>query len=195
MPRESLDAPEDLPKEAPRQLAFGKLEREVPRGPNQAPAECEEGLAIRPNPPVGSSPLDSSTRGRRVETILVVDDEDGVRSLVRDILEPRGYTILDTGDPRQALRIAREHPTPIDLFLIDVMMPLMKGTELALKVEALRPQAKILLMSAYMLSEVTATGRPFLAKPFGLNGLATKVRAVLDGHSPFGRTNPGPRPS
>ena len=92
-----------------------------------------------------------------METILVVDDEDGVRSLVRDILEPRGYTILDTGDPRQALRIAREHPTPIDLFLIDVMMPLMKGTELALKVEALRPQAKILLMSAYMLSEVTHT--------------------------------------
>ncbi len=95
-----------------------------------------------------------------METILVVDDEEGVRSLVRDILEPRGYTILDTGDPRQALRMAREHPTPIDLFLIDVLMPLMKGTELALKVEALRPQAKILLMSAYMLSEVTATGRP-----------------------------------
>ncbi len=130
-----------------------------------------------------------------METILVVDDEDGVRSLVRDILEPRGYTILDTGDPRQALRIAREHPTPIDLFLIDVMMPLMKGTELALKVEALRPQAKILLMSAYMLSEVTATGRPFLAKPFSLNGLARKVRAVLDGHSPFGRPKPGPSPS
>ena len=105
-----------------------------------------------------------------METILVVDDEEGVRSLVRDILEPRGYTILDTGDPRQALRIAREHPTPIDLFLIDVLMPLMKGTELALKVEALRPQAKILLMSVYMLSEVTATGRPFLAKPFSLNG-------------------------
>jgi hypothetical protein len=50
-------------------------------------------------------------------------------------------------------------------------------------------------MSAYMLSEVTATGRPFLAKPFGLNGLATKVRVVLDGHSPFGRPNPGPTPS
>ena len=74
-------------------------------------------------------------------------------------------------------------------------MPLMKGTELALKVEALRPQANILLMSAYMLSEVTATGRPFLAKPFSLNGLATKVRAVLDGHSPFERPTPGPRPS
>jgi len=157
MSRESLDAPEDLPKQAPRQLAFGNLEREVPRVPNQAPAEGEEGLAIRPSPPVGSSPTDPSTRGRRVETILVVDDEDGVRSLVRDILEPRGYTILDTGDPRQALRIAREHPRPIDLFLIDVMMPLMKGTELALKMEALRPQAKILLVSAYMLSEVTHT--------------------------------------
>jgi hypothetical protein len=125
--RESLDAPEDLPKQAPRQLAFGKLEREGPRVPNQAPAECEEGLAIRPSQPVGSSPLDPSTRGRRVETILVVDDEDGVRSLVRDILEPRGCTILDTGDPRQALRIAREHPTPIDLFLIDVLMPLNEG--------------------------------------------------------------------
>ncbi len=120
-----------------------------------------------------------------VETILVVDDEDAVRSLVRDILEPRGYSVLDTGDPRQALRIAREHPTEIHLFLLDVIMPLMKGTELALKIESIRPQVRILFMSAYMLSEVTATGRPFLAKPFSLNGLVTKVRAVLDDPSPF----------
>ncbi len=125
-----------------------------------------------------------------METILVVDDEDAVRSLVRDVLEARDYVILDTGDPRQALRIAREHPTPIHLFLLDVMMPLMKGTELARKIDAIRPQAKILFMSAYMLSEVTATGRPFLAKPFSPAGIATKVRAVLDGHSSFERPSP-----
>jgi DNA-binding response OmpR family regulator len=120
----------------------------------------------------------------------VVDDEDGVRSLVRDILEARGYAILDTGDPLQALRIAREHPTPISLFLLDVVMPLMKGTELARKLEAIRPEARILFMSAYMLTEVTAAGRPFLAKPFSPNGIATKVRAVLDGHSPFEPPSP-----
>lgn len=130
-----------------------------------------------------------------METVLVVDDEDGVRSLIRDILEPLGYTVLDTGDPKQALRIAREHPTPIHLILLDVLMPLMKGTELAVKVEAIRPQAKILFMSAYILSEVTAARRPFLTKPFTPDVLVARVRAVLDSHSPFERPKPRPGPS
>jgi len=130
-----------------------------------------------------------------METILVVDDEDEVRSLIRDILEARGYTILDTGDPRQALRIAREHPAPIDLFILDVLMPLMKGTELARKVAEIRPHAKILFVSAYLLSEVRAMGHPFLAKPISPDALAARVRAVLDVHSPFDSRRPGPSPA
>lgn len=128
--------------------------------------------------------------GRPVHTILVVDDEEVVRSVVRDMLEPEGYTILDTGDPQQALRIAREQP--VHLLLTDVVMPLMKGPELAAKVLALSPSTRVLLMSAYPLSEVAAAGRAFISKPFNVQTLTDRVRQMLEGASPFAR--PARRP-
>lgn len=70
-----------------------------------------------------------------MQTILVVDDEEVVRSVVRDMLESDGYTILDTGDPQHALRVARDQP--VHLLLSDVVMPLMKGPELAAKLLAM----------------------------------------------------------
>ena len=120
-----------------------------------------------------------------MHTILVVDDEDVVRSVVRDMLEPEGYTILDTSDPQQALRIAREQP--VHLLLSDVVMPLMKGPELAAKLLAASPSTKILLMSAYPMSEVAASGLAFLGKPFSVQRLNEKVRQVLEPSSPFAR--------
>ncbi|MGH7385015.1 MAG: response regulator [Candidatus Rokuibacteriota bacterium] len=127
-------------------------------------------------------------------TILVVDDEEVVRSVVRDMLAPAGYTILDTGDPQHALRLAREQP--VHLLLTDVIMPLMKGpelaAELAAKLHALSPTTRILLMSAYPISEVAASGRAFISKPFGVQGLNDKVRQVLEQSSPFARPS---RPS
>jgi two-component system cell cycle sensor histidine kinase/response regulator CckA len=123
-------------------------------------------------------------------TILVVDDEDVVRSVVRDMLEPEGYTILDTGDPQQALRLAREQP--VHLLLTDVIMPLLKGPELAAKVLAVSPSTRVLLMSAYPLSEVGAAGRAFIGKPFSVQGLTDRVRQVLEQASPFAR--PARRP-
>ena len=118
-------------------------------------------------------------------TILVVDDEEVVRAVVRDMLEPEGYAILDTGDPQHALRLMREQP--IHLLLTDVVMPLMKGTELATRVEAMSPSTRILLMSAYAMSEVAATGRAFISKPFSVQGLNDKVRQMLGQRSPFAR--------
>jgi DNA-binding NtrC family response regulator len=120
-----------------------------------------------------------------VQTILVVDDEEVVRSVVRDMLESDAYSILDTGDPQHALRIARERP--VHLLLSDVVMPLMKGPELAAKVLAVSPSTKILLMSAYPMSEVAASGRAFISKPFSLQSLNDKVRHVLEQSSPFAR--------
>lgn len=126
------------------------------------------------------------------ELILVVDDEPDIRAVVRGILEPKGYTVLDTGDPHQALRWAAQQP--VDLLLTDVIMPLMKGTELAQRFQALSPETKVMLMSAYKVAEITASGRPFIAKPFLPDALVERVRQALGPPSSFGR-KPPPRPS
>jgi len=128
------------------------------------------------------------------ETILVVDDEADIRAVIRQMLEQQGYSVLDAGDPHHALRLASQHP--IDLLITDVIMPLMRGTELAQRflAMALVPSAKVLLMSAYKLAEITDSGHPFLAKPFTPDALAAKVRLVLQPESsPFSRPRrPGP---
>lgn len=120
-----------------------------------------------------------------MHTILVVDDEEVVRSVVRDMLESDGYTILDTGDPLHALRLARERP--IDLLVTDVVMPLMKGPELATNLLAVSPSTRILLMSAYPMSEVAGSGWAFISKPFSLQSLNDRVRQILQQSSPFAR--------
>ena len=122
-----------------------------------------------------------------MEMILVVDDEEGVRTLAQDVLEMKGYTVLSTGDPRHALRLAREHTGPIDLLLTDVVMPLMNGPELADRLVAIRPTTKVLFMSGFDVSGIVAPGSPYLAKPFDVAALARKVREVLDQRSPFSR--------
>jgi two-component system cell cycle sensor histidine kinase/response regulator CckA len=119
-----------------------------------------------------------------VETILVVDDEDQVRVLARGILETKGYTVLDTGDPQMALHWVKSGVC-LHLLLVDVVMPRMKGTELADRLKTLSPQTKVLLMSGYAVSGVA--GHPFIAKPFTIDQLAERVRAVLTRPSPFAR--------
>jgi CheY-like chemotaxis protein len=124
-----------------------------------------------------------------VETILVVDDEDDIRIVVRKMLEAKGYTVLDTGDPHQALRIATQQP--VHLLLTDVVMPLMHGTELAQRFQAVSPWTKVLLMSAYKVADIAASGQPFIPKPFTPEALAAKVRHVLLAQpSPFAHRPP-----
>src|SRR5882724_5219747 len=84
-----------------------------------------------------------------METILIVDDEPEVLGVAVDMLQARGYTILQTGDPLEALRIARTETGVIHLLLSDVVMPLMNGREMAEQVRAIRPAIKVLFMSAY----------------------------------------------
>jgi len=128
----------------------------------------------------------------RGETILVVDDEEDIRTVVRQMLAAEGYVVLDAEDPHQALRLAGQQH--VDLLLTDVVMPLMRGTELAQRVLAVVPSVKVLLMSAYKVAEIAASGHPFLAKPFTPDALLGRVREILrDEPSPFARRPQRPR--
>jgi two-component system cell cycle sensor histidine kinase/response regulator CckA len=128
------------------------------------------------------------------QTILVVDDEPEVRALVREVLELHGYTVIDTGDPIEARRIAESQP--IHLLLTDVVMPMMSGLELAKRVEAISPTTKVLLMSGYETAAVKGSGRALVSKPFRTGDLVKTVRQMLDSKSAFRRPGPpaAPRP-
>jgi PAS domain S-box-containing protein len=119
------------------------------------------------------------------ETVLLVEDELEVRGLARDILRQQGYTILESADGDEALRIGREHAGPIHLLVTDVVMPLMGGRELADRLRAGRRETKVLYVSGYtddaiLRQGVSETGTAFLPKPFTASALAHKVRQVLD---------------
>src|SRR5712691_2067085 len=112
-------------------------------------------------------------------TIMVVDDQAEVGRVARDILEPAGYSVILTSDPLEAVRLARDPSRNIDLLLTDVVMPLMDGRVLAQPIRAVRPNIQVVLMSAYDVSGVAATGWPFIAKPFGIEGLKHKIANTL----------------
>jgi len=120
-----------------------------------------------------------------LETVLVVEDEDGVRDLARDILEAKGYTVLWARDGAEALRICEQHSGPIHLMLTDVVMPEMTGRQLADRLAVLRPAIKVLYMSGYTDNAVVHhgvldPGTVFLQKPFSAAVLTRKVRKILD---------------
>jgi signal transduction histidine kinase/ActR/RegA family two-component response regulator len=117
------------------------------------------------------------------ETILLVEDESGIRVAAAEYLEGLGYKVLTAQDGMEAMRIARER-TSIDLLISDVIMPRMSGQELVSRFRALYPHASVLLISGYtddLLKNhaVVAAGMGFLQKPFSLKHLAERVRALL----------------
>jgi DNA-binding NtrC family response regulator len=101
--------------------------------------------------------------------------------------------VIETGDPQQAIRMATQQA--VHLLVTDVVMPLMKGTELAKRVQEVSPWTKVLLMSAYKVAEVTTSGFPFIGKPFAPDALVEKVRQILGAPSPFARPAPPPDPA
>jgi CheY-like chemotaxis protein len=126
----------------------------------------------------------SAPRGS--ETILLVEDEDAVRHLLRDVLRRYGYTVLDACDGPAAIEICRAHDGPIHLVVTDMVMPRMSGWEVADAVSSLRPKAKFIYMSGYIEQvvveqRVLEAGVAFLGKPFTPETLGRKVREVLDG--------------
>jgi two-component system, cell cycle sensor histidine kinase and response regulator CckA len=117
-------------------------------------------------------------------TILVVEDEEEVRALTRDVLEMHGYSVLEALDAADALRLGETHPGRIDLLITDVVMPRMNGPELARRLRARRPGLRVLCMSGYPESAErrvadAETWTAWLQKPFSPDGLIAKVRGCL----------------
>jgi signal transduction histidine kinase len=120
-----------------------------------------------------------------LETVLLVEDDDDVRDLARDILQTHGYTVLEAGNAAAALAVAEQHRGPIHAMLTDVVMPETNGLRLAEGIALLRPETKVLYMSGHAHDADAPHGAgslaPFLQKPFAPAELRTKIRAVLDG--------------
>jgi PAS domain S-box-containing protein len=122
--------------------------------------------------------------GACTETILLVEDEDGVRRLLKHVLAKEGYNVLEAASGPEALGIYQQLRRPIDLLLTDIVMPRMSGRELADRMAALQPGLKIIFMSGYTDEAVAGAGNTaalFLSKPLRPDTLATRVREVLDG--------------
>jgi DNA-binding response OmpR family regulator len=129
--------------------------------------------------------------------ILVVDDEPTVLETVRDGLTAHGYQVLTAGSGEEALQVAQAHQGVIALALIDVVMPVMSGPDVAQRLHQARPDLKILFMSGFSTEVVVVhgitAGDPLLVKPFSLESLARKVHELVDYRSPFSRPPQPPR--
>ena len=142
----------------------------LPRIDRPAPVESEERPA-------------ASARG--AETILVVEDDDMVRHLVRETLERGGYTVIDAAGPAEARKASDQHKGPIHLLVTDVVMPKVSGPELAGQLSRKRDDLKVLYMSGYTDNAIVNAGLlrrdvAFIQKPFTPAALSEKVREVLE---------------
>ena len=124
-------------------------------------------------------------RPRGSETVLLVEDEEVVRNLVREILEGNGYTVIEARNGAEALELGRRFKGPIHLLVTDVVMPKMSGRELAERLVTIHRETRILYMSGYTDGAIGHHGvldpdTEFLQKPFSFDELAQKVRKVID---------------
>jgi|HubBroStandDraft_2_1064218.scaffolds.fasta_scaffold15597_3 two-component system cell cycle sensor histidine kinase/response regulator CckA len=136
-----------------------------------------------PSASLGALPASLAAVGG-AETILLVEDEESVRQLVRETLESRGYHVLEAANGQDALAVAASHADTIHLIITDVVMPGLSGHELVQKLLPARPGTKVLYLSGYaedaFASPLPADGkRIFLQKPFTLQSLSRRVREVL----------------
>lgn len=163
----------------------------VPVAP--APAEPDGPHTVDADVPptdllIAGTPAPALPRDR--ETVLVVDDEEAVRELARNILVEHGYTVLEASDGFEALRTCKDHPHPIALVVTDVVMPGLSGRELVERLASAHPTTKFLYISGYADAATASAhgfGAALLRKPFAPEALARKVREVLD-------ASPGRRP-
>jgi PAS domain S-box-containing protein len=142
-----------------------------------------EAQARAPEPGARGGPA-AALRGS--EVVLVVEDEDPVRSFLLRTLQGGGYRVLEARDGVEALATCAAQDTPIDLVITDVLMPRMRGTELAARLAALNPRPKVLLISGYpdpsMFQDAEPAESRVLQKPFGPETLLLEVRRVLEGN-------------
>jgi PAS domain S-box-containing protein len=141
-------------------------------------------------PRVHETPQDTQTQSIHVdlqgtETILLVEDSDSVRKLVRRFLEKHGYKVLDACSGIEALRLSRRHPKTIDLLITDVVLPKLDGPEIAIRLTRQRPELRVIFISGFSddaLSDHGALGTSttLIQKPFTPSVLLKNVREVLD---------------
>ena len=140
---------------------------------------------VEPEDELAPTPLEPSRPGRGCEHILLVEDEDAVRSVAARVLLNQGYTVIQARNGEEALDLLSELGDGIDLVLTDVVMPDMGGLALAEKLKATKPELRLLYMSGYSEADKLQPGMnnfqfPFLQKPFSAESLIVKVREVLD---------------
>jgi signal transduction histidine kinase/ActR/RegA family two-component response regulator len=141
---------------------------------------CDQKAESHPEGPLRNSSVGGS------ETILLVEDEDQIRHVAVEILQARGYEVLDASNGPDALKLVHGRQAPVHLLLTDVIMPGMSGPELAAQVAKTSQGTKILYMSGYTDGAIAHNGvldpdTPFLSKPFSMDQLVERVRATLDG--------------
>jgi two-component system, cell cycle sensor histidine kinase and response regulator CckA len=120
--------------------------------------------------------------------ILLVEDEEAVRHLTRELLELLGYRVIEAANGREALSICERAAEPIHLVLTDVIMPMMTGTQLVARLKELRPDIGVMYMSGYtgdtLLEQgVSDNDIAFLQKPFSTEALARKVKQAISRQS------------
>jgi two-component system cell cycle sensor histidine kinase/response regulator CckA len=123
------------------------------------------------------------------QTVLVVDDEEGLRTLVCRTLRAEGYGTLEAAHGAEALELIENAAEPVDLVVTDVVMPGMDGRELGRRLAQRWPTLPILYISAYDVNDIFRRGSPrssapFLQKPFPAEGLITRVQQLLASRSP-----------
>jgi two-component system cell cycle sensor histidine kinase/response regulator CckA len=131
--------------------------------------------------------------------VLVVEDEEQVRSLVVSQLSARGYAVLSAADGREALGVAERRTEHIDVLLADVVMPRMSGQELARLLVRSHPETSVIFMSGYAEEAVLSPGAPgegdaFIGKPFDVDALCARIQVLLarNGRTRSGRSGEGP---
>ena len=136
----------------------------------------------QPAEPLHPRPSASAVHGK--ETVLLVEDEAPLRSLLHELLESFGYRVLEAPAGADALRVAQEHAGTIDLLLSDIVMPQMTGRELADRLSRHRPGIKVLFMSGYAAGSApqheVPSGAAYIEKPFTADALAGMMREVLE---------------
>ena len=150
------------------------------------PATLEAADSTEPATP---GDTDTAYRARHHETILMAEDEYGLRLLTERILTRHGYTVIAASNGLEAIELARHHPGTIDLLLTDVVMPGMNGHDLAGRLQATRPQLPVIYMSGYaeplLASRTTLpAGVTLLSKPVTEQAILTAIRRTLDSPRP-----------
>jgi PAS domain S-box-containing protein len=138
--------------------------------------------------PEGAGPGDAEAP-RGTETLLLVEDEDSLRRLTREILEDAGYLVLEAESGHRGLDVSRQHPGPIPLVITDVVMPGLSGPKMAERLALERPEMRVLFASGYTDEAlgphgILVPGIEFIQKPYRSEDLLARVRTILDEKSP-----------